>query len=309
MVTYLTDADSQLRAPQFTQAPAPSPQPQAPSPQPQARITTPALHWGPEALRELAGRWMEGCVPSLGALGISGPVSICARVKMGPGSLWGAGSCWEEGWGRPVSSAGQGQGSRTPVSTARACGGQDTLCGQAVLWGEGRVAATEHLATGGADPGPQSWGLLKKQEKREKRESRKQKRHPEPPVTGKTSCQLHTPWEPGPLHGLGTGRPASRADYRIPRSSPAGQGTQTTSLLLCQRSAGRGTWRGGDAWERLGGLTRASPPAPSGGRGLQPRGSSRGPSAGWPSLSPRKRRRESGAGSPSPLRREAGRLN
>lgn len=135
---------------------------------------------------------------------------------------------------------------RTP-SVARQC------CGV-----KAGVAATEHLATGGADPGPQSWGLLKKQEKREKRESRKQKRHPEPPVTGQTSCQLHTPWEPGRLHGLGTGRPASRAEYRIPRSSPAGQGTQTTSLLLCQRSAGRGTWRGGrclgEAWGAHTGL-------------------------------------------------------
>ena len=118
------------------------------------------------------------------------------------------------------------------------------------------VAAAEHLETGGADPGPQSWGPLKKQEKRE---SGKQKRHPG--AASNRQNQLSA------ARFLGA-RPPSWAGYRMPyitgwvpdppvRSSRAGDPDNLLAPLPALSRAG--DLGGSDAWERLGGLTRGPP--------------------------------------------------
>lgn len=112
------------------------------------------------------------------------------------------------------------------------------------------------------------------------------------PAIGKISCQLRVSWEPGPHPWLGT---------RCPAAVP-GAGDTGTFLAPLPVLSREGTWRRvGPQW----GLISCSKQ----GKKLAAFRSSHGPSARWPSLSPHVHQGESGACSPSPLWREAGRLN
>lgn len=113
------------------------------------------------------------------------------------------------------------------------------------------------------------------------------------PAIGTISCQLRASWEPGPHPWLGTRCPAAVPGGRRHREPPC------SSASAQQR---------GDL-ETSGGLTWGLISCSKQGKKLAAFRSSHGPSARWPSLSPHVHQGESGACSPSPLWREAGRLN